>query len=263
MDEYDYIKKGKELLKVPTEERAREAIKCFELALNMAHATLLPKVLILLSDAKLFNNETKISYDLLIKAKESMDAAVKGSIIQLNNLREQLGEKDIDDRMLRFETNLRKHTLFTYKQLLELKKQGTLLQKNSPEAISDLDIFLFSKIILKAHDYDLILYPFAITSASESNVSYFMLQENEEPSERSIPLTGLENNLLPNKGGLIIEDFIEPIKIGSDAWHNEINNYDSYQLKIINAHFSPDQIIKFKTQGLSNQDIYKKTKQTN
>jgi hypothetical protein len=263
MDEYDYIKKGQDLLKLPTEERAKEAFKYFELALKKADVILRPKVFIFLADAKMHNLEAKASYDFLIKAKESMDAAVKGSIIRLNNLREQLGEKDIDERMLRFETNLRKYILFTYKQLVELKKQGLLMRQKGPIGTLDQDIFIHSKIIVKTHESDLILYPFAIPPENEKYATFFIIKENEEPFENSLLIQKVENDLLANKKALIIEDFIEPIKIGSDAWHNEINNYDSYQLKIINEHFSPDQIINFKTQGLSNQDIYKKTKQAN
>lgn len=261
MDAFEYIKIGQDLLKFPTAANALKALKYFELALQKAKVPLKPKVLILISDAKHLLGEEKAAYDLLVKAKESMDAAVQSSIIQSDNLRDLLGEDDINKRIAIFEKVYRNQILFTYQQILDLKKQGLLMRKNGPIGTFDVDTFICSKIIVITDGSDYILYPFAIPPENVNYITFFILQENEEPFENSLLIERLEKDFSSNKNAFIIEDFNEPIKIGSDRWYTEINNFASYQLPIINAHFTADKIVKFKMQGLSYQDIYKKTKQ--
>lgn len=99
MDISFLLNQGKQLLAKLDVESLKKALAHFKSANEMTgdNHIVRPKTLYHLALGNFFIGQIEQSYKIAHKAKRSIDVAIENSMLSMNNMRQMLGEKDIDD----------------------------------------------------------------------------------------------------------------------------------------------------------------------
>lgn len=99
MDISFHLNQGKQLLAKLDVESLKKALAHFKSANEMTgdNHIVRPKTLYHLALGNFFIGQIEQSYKIAHKAKRSIDVAIENSMLSMNNMRQMLGEKDIDD----------------------------------------------------------------------------------------------------------------------------------------------------------------------
>lgn len=98
MDFSFHLKQGQQLLEKQDAQSFMKALDHFKKANEMTEEGHVgkPKILYQLAFGNYLIGNIEQAYKIAYKAKRSIDTAIKSSIISMNNMRQMLGENDID-----------------------------------------------------------------------------------------------------------------------------------------------------------------------
>jgi hypothetical protein len=248
MDFLFHLQQGQQLIEKQDSESIRKALEHFKKANEMTEEEDIgkPKILYSLALGNLYIGQVEQSYKIAHKAKRSIDTAIASSMFSMNNMRQMLGEDNIDA--------LINHIDDKYPQLVSF----TDIDDDDFDE-NELDFSLVSKLY-KTEDKPEVKPQFSVDTLSEE-VIFATFSGQGRTNDELIYFDKLKGNVLSHVQGyfssLIGDQSIQNRRLANRITNNEPTDFvDEDRYILIDRLLLTDFLTEFKKQTNNKEPFY-------